>query len=77
MIRECRGLTTGKRWTCDKPATVVVSAYLRGDRSWVIQWFACDNVEHHRYQDTRGRAFLTSTQPLAAWLARRARIMGR
>lgn len=57
MIRRCNGGPTGT-W-CGRHATVVCTE--REDGPHPLQWYACDEPEHH------GDAV---TEPLAAWLAR-------
>jgi hypothetical protein len=71
MIRNCNGGNGRSASWCGKPATVVVSAKVHsyGDRPF--QWYACNDPEHHKY-DRAGEAIETTTESLAAWLARNA-----
>lgn len=69
-MRECNGGPHAVAW-CGKPATVVCTeresscppdvAALLGPGAHPLEWFACDDVEHHE-----GAA----TTPIAQWFAR-------
>ncbi len=68
MIRNCNGGNGREARWCGKPATVIVSAFVNGPRL-PLQWFACDDPEHHRYESlTHGAAVRRTVGPLADWL---------
>ena len=66
LERGCNGGNSPPYPRCGKPATVVVSAFTHGRQSRPLQWYACDDPEHHRHEETTD----VETEPLADWLRR-------
>lgn len=71
MERHCNGGNGRLHKWCGKPATVVVSCVMD---DYALQWYACDDPEHHKYEEYLARTpYPTTTEPLGAWLARNGR----
>lgn len=66
LTRRCNGGNVPPYVFCGKAATTVVSAFSHGRDFRPLQWFACDDPDHHRHEDTKD----IETEPLGEWLAR-------
>lgn len=66
MKRRCNGGNVPPYPMCGARATVVVSAYVYGRESRPLQWFACDDKDHHRHEDTTD----VEIEPIETWFER-------